>query len=155
MKNTEAAFQWIISILIKHNIRFQVAGGFAARLYGSTRELADIDLDIEEKGFESIFPLVKEYITFGPDQYVDENWNLKLMTLEYNGQVIDIAGEASIFDQQTNKWVLQKTDFENSNLMTVYEMTIPVIQKDALIAYKRKLLREVDIEDINMLTNQD
>ena len=42
MKDTESSFRWIINILQNNNIPFQIEGGFASRLYGSNRELADI-----------------------------------------------------------------------------------------------------------------
>ena len=45
-RHTKEAFEWIISILRNHKIPFEIIGGFAARLYGSRRMLADIDIDI-------------------------------------------------------------------------------------------------------------
>ena len=62
MKNTQAAFHWIVNILKTHNIPFHVAGGLAAKSYGAQRELADIDLDIPEDRFEDIIPEVQKYI---------------------------------------------------------------------------------------------
>lgn len=46
MRNTEAAFKWIVGLLNKYQILFQITGGFAANLYGSKRELNDIDIDV-------------------------------------------------------------------------------------------------------------
>ena len=152
MKDTKAALKWIVSILKSKNITFQIAGGFAARIYGSQRELADIDIDITDEDFKEIISEVKAYIIYGPDRYIDEHWDLKLMTLEYKGQVIDIAGEARIFDKGTGEWVKQKTDYDNNNPISIYGVTVPVIKKEALIAYKSKLLREVDRADIEALT---
>ena len=107
MSSTEEAFFWIIEILRKHNIKFQLSGGFAARLYGATRPLADIDIEMADEGFEKILPEVKEYIVFGPDRYVDETFNVQLLTLKYKGQEIDLSGEKGekIFDKNTGKWV--------------------------------------------------
>ena len=58
-----------------------ISGGFAARLYGATRDLADIDIDIPEDRFAELIPQVKEYIKLGPARYKDDNWDLFLMTL--------------------------------------------------------------------------
>jgi len=152
-KNTEEAFTWIIGLLHKHSIPFQIAGGFAARLYGSERELADIDIGIPDNRFDELYPDVKEYSTFGPAQYVDDEWDLKLMTLNYKGQEIDIAGEDNIkiLDKETKKWISASGDLSISEHKEVYGLTVPVIPKEALIAYKKKLMREVDIADLKVL----
>ena len=152
MKDTIKAFKWIVGILESKKIQFQITGGFAARLYGSDRELADIDIDIKDSDFEKIVDVVRKYIVFGPKHYIDNNWDLKLMTLEYEGQVIDICGESTIFDKNSKQWVLIKTDFANSKQINIYGIDIPVIKKESLIAYKGKLLRDVDIDDIKALT---
>lgn len=153
MKNMESALRWIVSILNKHDILFQITGGLAARLYGSSRELADIDIDITDDNFSKILPEIEEYVVFGPGQYIDENWNVKLLTLEYKGQLIDIAGGALIFDKNLNKWVSLNTNLLNTTLVSIYGITVPVITKQALLEYKGKLLREVDREDIKALSD--
>ena len=145
-KNTEEAFKWIVGLLNKYSIPFQIAGGFAARLYGSERELADIDIGISDNRFDELYPDVKEYITFGPAQYLDDEWDVKLMTLNYKGQEIDMAGEDTIklFDKKTKNWISASCDFSKSENKEVYGLTVPVIPKEALIAYKKKLMRAVD-----------
>ena len=45
MKDTAGALFWIVKILKKHKIPFHISGGFAAKLYGVKRDLADIDID--------------------------------------------------------------------------------------------------------------
>lgn len=151
MKDTEAALRWIVEILKSKQIQFQIRGGFAAMLYGSSRELVDIDIDIHNKDFEKILDEVKGYIVFGPDQYVDESLNRRLMTLEYKGQLIDITGEGQIFDRSRSSWVDQVVNYEKSNNMEVYGMTVPVISKEDLLAYKAKLMRDVDKKDVDYL----
>ena len=152
-KNTEAAFKWIVGLLQKHSIPFQISGGFAARLYGSQRELNDIDIGIPDGKFEEIFADVNGYITYGPAHYVDKQWDLMLMSLEYQGQKIDIAGRDAIkfFDEKSNMWVPGHRDLTTSEMKEVFGLTVPVIPKEALIAYKKKLMREVDVQDIKAL----
>lgn len=152
-RNTEAAFKWIVSLLQKYSIPFQISGGFAARLYGSDRELADIDIGIPDRNFDDIHQEVKPYITHGPEHYVDNEWDLKLMTLKYEGQTIDIAGRDSIkiFDKNIGEWAPAHRDLVVSEDMEVYGIIVPVIPKVTLIAYKKKIDREVDRLDVKAL----
>ncbi|MFZ3016050.1 MAG: hypothetical protein WA101_03610, partial [Minisyncoccia bacterium] len=74
MKNTEKAFLWIVNILNNKNIPFQISGGFAAKIYGSPRELNDIDIDIPDENFPDIYDGVKQYAIYGPEHYKDAKW---------------------------------------------------------------------------------
>lgn len=154
-KDTEGAFKWIIEILNRHNIPFQLKGGFASRLYGVDRELADIDISIPENRFDELLPDIKDFIKSGPEQYLDEEWDIKLITLKYKGQYIDLAGafEKKNFDKTNGVWVSTPSHFETSVFMDVYGINVPVISKEDLVAYKKLILRDVDIIDVNFLEN--
>ena len=84
---------------------------------------------------------------------MDDEWDLQLMTLKYKGQEIDIAGEDNIklFDNETKHWISASRDLSISENKEVYGLTVPVIPKEALIAYKKKLMREVDQADLKVL----
>lgn len=154
IRDTEDAFKWIINILQKHKIPFQIKGGFAARLYGVKRELADIDISIPENRFDELIPDIKEFIIYGPEQYLDEEWDIKLITLKYKGQEIDIAGafEKKNFDKANKKWIATPCNFSNSVFMDVYGVKVPVMAKEDLVAYKKLIQREVDIIDVEALS---
>lgn len=152
MKETKKAFLWIVSVLEKNNIRFRISGGFAARIYGAKRKLADIDVEVFEKDINDIYRNVKSFIIYGPERYIDENWNLVLITLKYGDQEIDIAAiEAKIFNQKTKRWVKKPGNFKDSNLKNVFGIQVLVEKKEALIRYKKILNREVDIKDVAQL----
>lgn len=152
MKNTEQAFLWITGILERMNIPYKISGGFAARAYGVNRELADIDIEVNDKDIVLISDEVKSYIVYGPDRYKDDNWDLNLMTLQYEGQEIDIAGiEAKVFNKENERWENAGSDVDNYELIEIYGKKVPIETLDVLIAYKTKLSREVDIEDVRQL----
>ncbi len=152
MKNTAKAFDWITNVLEKHNIKYKISGGFAARIYGVNRELADIDIEVADSDIKKILSEVTPYITFGPDRYKDKDWDLELMTLVYEGQEIDIAGiNAKIFNKKTNEWENSSGDLDIVDMNEVFGKVVPVETLDALIKYKTKLGREVDIEDVSQL----
>jgi hypothetical protein len=132
------SLQWIISILEKHNIPFQISGGLAAKIYGSTRPLNDIDIDIPQDRIADILDDVKEYVTYGPIQHKDEKWDVYLMALERNGQEFDIsaADNAKVYDDKQNIWISIPTDPSQENWVEYSGMKLPVMPKEELVAYK-------------------
>lgn len=154
MKDFKKALRWIVCILEKHNIKFQILGGFAAYAYGSIRDLVDIDLVIPENDFEKILPDVKGYVVEGPRRSKSESWDCYYMEIIYENVTIEIGGADSskIFDKARNKWVNFEIDLSKSVKKKVLKTDIFVIPKAQLIAYKKKLGREVDRIDIKQLS---
>lgn len=153
MRNTEKAFLWITSILEQNKISYKISGGFAARAYGVQRELADIDIDIPERDIPTIAHEASSYIKRGPERFKDQQWDLELLTLLYEGQEIDISGvEARIFNQQTKQWENCSGSLDNITLLDVYGKKVPIENINSLIVYKSKLSRDVDREDVRQLT---
>ena len=152
-EKTKNALLWITGILNKHEIPFQISGGFAAKLYGSPRPLNDIDIDIPEDRFEEIYDEVKDYYTLPPQQYIDKKWYIWLMTLNYEGQEIDISGgnTLKIHSAKTNTWLPFPADFEKVVWIPVAGIKVPVIPKEDLAQYKSYLdgdHQQVDIKAI-------
>lgn len=154
VKNTENAFKWIVGLLRSNNIPFQISGGCAARLYGSTRPLFDIDIDIPDNSFDKLIPFVQDYIVYGPERFRDECWDLLLMTLKYENQEIDISGSETIrlFNRETKKWEPCVEDLDDIEVKEVYGEKMPVIKKEYLIAYKNVIRRPTDLEDVEMIS---
>ncbi len=144
------AFHWIIDILEKTRTPYQITGGLAAKVYGSDRELADIDIDIPEDHLGSLVPWVIDFLFFGPQQFKNETWDLMLMRLDYKGQEIDLGGafRARVFDQISGEWVVVSSDFSTSEQKEIFGRMVPVVAKSFLIDYKTKLGRDVDLIDI-------
>ncbi len=152
MKNTEKAFLWITDILEKFGIKYKISGGFVARVYGVNRELVDIDIEVKDEDIRIIREQVKPYIMYGHKRYLDENWDLELMTLNYEGQEIDIAGtNAKIFNKQTEKWEDNSSSLDSVEMKEVFGKKVPIESLQSLIAYKSNLRREVDLEDVRQL----
>ena len=154
MKDTEKALLWIVSILNNKKIPFQISGGFAAKIYKSPRELNDIDIDILDENFPDIFEDVKQYIIYGPENYKDEKWDALLMTLNYEGQDIDITGTTNgkISNKDKSVWLQYPCDFNKVIYKEVFGITVPVIPKEDLINYKRELDGEHQLIDIEAIS---
>ncbi|MDO8649369.1 MAG: hypothetical protein Q7R81_06335 [Candidatus Peregrinibacteria bacterium] len=144
------ALRWIIAILRKHRIPFQVTGGLAAHFYGSQRPINDIDIDVPEEAISAVVPDVQQYRVFGPARYEDGAWDVFLMTLEYRGQLIDIGGAEGtrIRDGKTSKWTPVHCDLLTANEKQLFGTIVPVVDPHDLIAYKEMLTGEHQQEDI-------
>ena len=104
MRRAALAFEWIVTLLRRSNIQFQVTGGLAARAYGSTRALADIDLNVASKDLDKIARRCQGHIVFGPDHhYIGDGIYTALRVLrvlvESKRQLSELAGAYRPFPQ--------------------------------------------------------
>jgi len=154
-EKTTNALHWIIGILDKHKIDYQISGGFAGKIFGSKRELHDIDIDISKKFFGKILPEISTYIIFGPDHYVDAKWDLELITLNYNGQEIDISDSDSplISNKERTQWISFQTNFSKTLDIDLNGIKIKIINPKDFIEYKKELDGEHQLEDIEAAKN--
>ncbi|CAN5743133.1 hypothetical protein BH11PAT2_BH11PAT2_00830 [soil metagenome] len=152
-ENQRESLEWIISIFAKYKIPYQISGGLAAKIYGSTRPLNDIDIDIPEEGIAKILDDVKEYITYGPIRHLDEKWDVYLVALERNGQEFDIsaAESAKVHDDEADTWIAIPTDPTQGNWIEYSGMKLSVTPREELIAYKRYLNGDHQQEDIRAI----
>ena len=153
MNKAKAALIWIVEVLNKHGIPYQVEGGLAANCYGSTRELADIDIFIPSFGFDKISKDVEGYVDFGPALHTGTHWRLVYQVLDYRGQQIEIcdAGNARYLDSANNIWIVRDIDFTEAETIEILDISTRVIPKYDLIEYKSRVNREVDIIDIEQM----
>ncbi len=156
MRKIREAFCWIIEILKEYKVPYRVSGGFAARVYGSKRKLADIDFDTTDATLHKILPEVKNYKVYGPVRYKDKEWNCLALELKYKCQEIGLIGMNStkIFDKPRKKWVKFNCNFKKSEEKIIYGRKVKVISKEDLINYKKKIKRKVDLQDIKNLSHK-
>lgn len=121
-ETTLSALTWIVEILNKNNIPYRVGGGAATFLYGSGRNINDIDISISGDYFPILIPFVREYITIEPKHYVGEKWDCITLSLAYHGQDIDLT------DVNT---LLMKSSFDDTWIKNkeIYDK-LPDIKKD-------------------------
>lgn len=141
---------------MQNNIPFQISGGFAAKLYGANRPLFDIDIDIKGKDFDKLLPFVEDYILSGPKRYLDDSFDLQLLTLEYQGQRIDlsVSENSKIYNAKTKQWQECETNFNSFKEFEVYGLKVPVITWQELVEYKKIIRRPTDLEDIAAITKK-
>jgi|TARA_Y100000310_G_C20286347_1_gene625055 hypothetical protein len=149
-KSYEKVLKWIIRILKRKRIRFNVLGGLAAYAYGSKRMLVDIDLAMKNKDFQKLLPEVKEYVVEPPHFSKSENWECYYMELEKDGITIEIGGDkgCKFLDSKTGKWLKLDDGLSKPTIKKVFGLELPIIPKKELIAYKKKLMRDIDKIDL-------
>jgi len=152
-KRVTHALHWLTEILDNEKIPYRLSGGLAAKVYGSPREVNDIDIDVPEKKLKAIATLVEPFIVWGPAHFHDERWDLELMMLKYEGQDIDVCGAegTKICDARTGIWSNHFSDLKNYEAHVIDGLKIPVIPKRELADYKKLLKgdhQKIDIEAI-------
>lgn len=152
-KDAARALQWIADVLDRVGARYQVVGGLAARAYGATRPLVDLDLYVEGEHFDSALDEVSAFCTWGPAAHRDDTWDLTFAKLDRTGVRIELARAegARYFDRIRGAWVEQGIDFSRSERREVLGVLVPVIPREQLVAYKRALAREVDRVDLEQM----
>lgn len=148
------ALRWITAAFGKAGVAHQLVGGLAARAYGATRPLNDIDFYVSGGKLASVASRVQRRITFGPERYRGERWDLVYMEARYDGWLIEVADAAStsFFDVHMQKWIRAEVDFTAAVWKTIEGIPVPVMPRVALIEYKRRLARAVDQQDIRELS---
>jgi hypothetical protein len=155
------ALRWITSVLDKIKVPYKIGGGLAANYYGSGRKVNDIDISISGKYFQFIMPEVSEHITAGPKHYLNEKWDCDTLSLNYNGQDIDLT------DVDTLKMsTLDKSEWIKVKDIRLYD-TVPVeidgikvslMDPRDLIAYKKELdgdHQKIDVLAVEKYINQN
>lgn len=148
------ALRWIAGVLDDLEVRWIVAGGLAARAHGAGRELHDIDLYVEEGALERILPEVREHHAHGPRRHRDEHWDCLYLEVRHSGEEIELAEAARCRHRAgpDAPWHPAGADFEAAGRKETFGVEVPVMPLEALVAYKRRLGREVDRRDLAELT---
>jgi hypothetical protein len=144
------ALAWIVDLLTSREVPFQAVGGLAARAYGATRPLVDLDFYLPLQRYGDIGPAVLPHLTRAPRPYRDDAWDLTFAQIVYAGQKIELGGilDARYYDRVEGCWRPQVVDFSRSRWVELFRVVVPVMPKEELIAYKSRLGREVDRQDL-------
>lgn len=149
---THAALDWLIPLLKRTNAPFQITGGLAAYIYGATRPIHDIDIDIPMSLFEVLSPQLAPFMEVPPQRERNSTWDVYVTVLNYQGQIIDLSGdkEAFVHNKDTNQWDLLEMNFDTVIWIEAFGHRLPVQNPSDLIAYKRKIRwdKEKHLSDI-------
>lgn len=135
------AIDFIVPMLSKRHIPFQITGGFAARLYGATRKVNDIDIDLNTADMELLLAELADYVVEPAGRCKDTTWDLYVCTLDVNGQLIDLSGneEAYVHNKNTGAWDILEMNFDQVVWIEAYGYVLPIQNPIDLMNYKLKI----------------
>ena len=144
------ALDWIVSLLTRHSIPYQICGGLAAKAYGATRPLVDIDMYAalqDAPHFQLFMDEITPYIIREFSAHLSASWDIVYLALNYQGTQIEIAESTTnprFYNHRDGCWENQAIDFATSTRIQLYGVEVAIMPKDELLTYKAKLDREVD-----------
>lgn len=147
------ALSWIAGRLRELDVPFQVAGGLAALAHGAERELNDIDLYVPEGSLALLREALDEHHAHGPRRHRGDLWDCWFMEVRFAGEEIELAEAARTRYRKGpgHPWHDAEVDFRRPVHREVFGVRVPVMPREGLVAYKRRLDRPVDREDVRAL----
>ena len=153
-EKVRVALKWLKGLLDGENIEYQIVGGLAATIHGGSREIADIDLYIHNSDANKVLAHVSQFISKPLTRYTEYGWDLEYFQLVYQNQKIEIglSQNTKIQSALDGSWYQLEIDYSASVEKDYQGILLSVIPVHHLIEYKRILGREVDLIDIQELT---
>src|SRR5436190_1088717 len=90
-KQIRRALEWIVALLDRHEVPYQLVGGLAAQAYGARRPLMDIDLYAPFDQAQAALAELAARITRPPGPHRSASWDLVYLALTYAGVEIEIG----------------------------------------------------------------
>jgi hypothetical protein len=153
------ALSWIVSLLNRYSIPYQICGGAAAKAYGATRPLVDIDIYAplqDAQHFQAFMHEIQPYLIREFTPIVTASWDITYLVLNYQGIQIDIAESSTnprFYNHRDGRWEDQPVDFAASTIIQLYGVEVAIMPKDELLTYKAMLKRDVDHLDIEQIAS--
>ncbi|HEX2171837.1 MAG TPA: hypothetical protein VHL09_05280 [Dehalococcoidia bacterium] len=147
-----AVIDQLARLLVGHDIRFQVTGGLAAIAHGARRPLYDIDLDVGRRDLPAVRRLIEPYLVDDIYRLQDDNFDITLLTAVIDGVTVDVSqAEDAYYLSPDGRRVRLDADLDRAVPRAIAGLTLPVIARDDLIAYKSIIARPTDLIDIEQI----
>lgn len=141
MSKIKTTLDWILPMLKEKGIPFYVTGGFAAHLYGATRPVNDIDIDVPADRIDSFVEALSTFIESPPQHFQDSTWDMYGATLNFEGQLLDLTSDEHprVHNKNTGEWDALEMNFDDVVWVHAYGHDIPVQNPRDLMSYKVKI----------------
>lgn len=151
------ALAWLVGVLERGQVPYQIVGGLAAQAYGATRPLVDIDLYAPLDRLEPVLGDLRPYLKREPLPHRSDAWDLVYLALQYEGVWIEIGDTntpALFYNRVDGRWEQQVIDYAAAVRARLYGVEVNVMPKSELARYKAMLNREVDTLDLAEMGGQ-
>lgn len=137
-----------LKLLLKHNVRFALCGGFAVTYYGFIRTTMDIDILVYPSAANAI-SLMQALTEFGFG-----NAGINPSVFEQPGAVVTLGAQPNQIDLLTSM-SSEPVDaiFATCKTADIWGMQIPVVSRESLMRAKQESARPKDLIDLNELRN--
>jgi gamma-glutamylcyclotransferase (GGCT)/AIG2-like uncharacterized protein YtfP len=148
-----AALRHVVEALTRLGIDAQAAGGLAARAWGGCRDLVDLDFFVADRALSDAARHLHPSVSRGPARVRSDRWDMTVLELVVEGCRVELGGaDSGRYRDTAGSWHPAAVDFAAGVTRTVFGVSVPVMPRASLIAYKTALGREVDLVDLHELT---
>jgi len=114
-KKVGEALAWIVGVLERHGVPYQVVGGLAARAHGAERPIVDVDLYVPSDRAGDALEEIRPRVVWGPEHHASDEWDLTFLKADYGGQRVELgdsSGDPRFFDRDRGRRVPQCIDYD-------------------------------------------
>ena len=114
-KKVGEALAWIVGVLQRNGVPYQVVGGLAARAHGAERPIVDVDLYVPFDQAQSALEEIRPNFVWGPQHHAGDEWDLTFLKADHGGQRVELGDSSSdprFFDREKGSWVSQRVDYD-------------------------------------------
>jgi hypothetical protein len=144
------AMAWLADLFCDQEVRYAAAGGLAARSWGATRPLVDLDFYVHGEDLDRIATDLAPYVVRPLTKLQDDHWDLSFMRLEYADIPLElsVAEGAKYREAATGGCHDACPSFEACPERELLGVKLRIMDRDDLIEYKRRVDRAVDRADV-------
>ena len=156
-KKVGEALAWIVGVLERRGVPYQVVGGLAARAYGAERPIVDVDLYVPFNRARNALEEIRPNVVWGPEHYAGEEWDLTFLKANFRGQRVELGYSSSgprFFDRSRERMVPQRVDYDAGVRIEIFGVRAWVMPEEDLVRYKLALGRQVDLADVEQMANR-
>ncbi|MCU0542855.1 MAG: hypothetical protein MUE44_11770 [Oscillatoriaceae cyanobacterium Prado104] len=132
----------------KHQIPYQITGGLAGNIYGSTWPLHDIDIEVPQTRIAEVADLFRAYTVRPLSRFVDEEFDLMFLALRINDIEVEINQVEDAFIFSDGIRLKLDTDLSKARKLNFLGLDVFVQPLDDIIKYKKLLKRNNDVSDL-------